>query len=404
MEYSKALEIALENVDVTTKTELVNIEDALNRVISSNIYSKRALPPYNNSAMDGYAFKHIDINRELTVVSTILAGDIQKPILKEKECYKIMTGAKVPSDCDTIAPIEICKVVDNKIEVTKQIKKGSAIRLKGEEISEKTIILEQGEVISASKIALLASQGITEVECYKRLKIAVIATGSELKEITEDASENELYNINGINIKSHLQEYSIKSEYLGVLPDNLEESVKFFKTVKSYDIIITTGGVSMGDADFTKEALIQNSFVELFHGIKVKPGHPTLMGKIDKTFIMAMPGNPLAAIIHILILGLPIILKMQGAKDIFFTTKEAKIDRELKLKPNRVNIVLGTFNNSIFKPYKSNKYGSGMITPLVKSNSFVLFGESIDNVEKDSIVKVIEFKCKPSSKVLDYIM
>jgi len=404
MQYQQALEIALENVDITTDTELVNIEDALNRVVSSNIYSKRALPPYNNSAMDGYAFKYSDINNLLKVTSTILAGDIQEPILKTKECYKIMTGAKVPNDCDTIAPIEICKVADNKVKVIKELKKGNAIRLKGEEIEAGSILIKKGEKLTPAKIALLASQGITKIECYKKLKIAIIATGSELKEITEVASENELYNINGINIKTHLKDYSIDSDYLGVLPDNLEESIEFFSKLSSYNIIITTGGVSVGDADFTKEALLQNGFKELFHGINVKPGHPTLMGKIDKTFVMAMPGNPLAAIIHILILGLPIISKMQGAKELFFEPKLCKIDTTLNLKPNRVNIVLGNLNKGVFTPYKNNKYGSGMITPLVNSNSIVLFGEDVSIIEKGSIIKVIEFQNNPSSDIFDYIM
>ena len=404
MEYKEALELALKSVDITTKVESIKLEESLNRVLAKDIYAVRDLPPYNNSAMDGYGFKYSDIKSRLKVVKTILAGDIQKPILKQNECYKIMTGAKVPSDCDTIAPKEICEVTNNKILVLKDINKGNAIRLEGEEIKKGELLLKRGDRLNASKIALIASQGINEVLCYKELKIAVISTGSELKELDEVASEDEIYNINGINILMHLKEYGVSANYLGVLPDNLENSIKFLKSILDYDIIITTGGVSLGDADFTKEALLHNGFKELFHGIKVKPGHPTLMGKIDKTFIMAMPGNPLAAIIHIIIMGLPIILKMQGAKDIFFTTKEAKITTSLKLKPGRVNIVLGEFKNSSYTPYKNNKYGSGMITPLVNSNAFVLFKESIDSVEKGSIIKVIEFQNPTFTNNFDYIM
>ena len=404
MKYQEALELALKNVNPTTKVESINIEDALNRILAKDIYALRDLPPYNNSAMDGYGFRYKDIKNPLKITKTILAGDIQEPILKDKECYKIMTGAKVPSDCDTIAPKEICEVKDGVIRVIKDIKQGNAIRLKGEEIKQGELLLKKGERLNASKIALMASEGINKIECYKELKIAIISTGSELKELGEIASEDEIYNINGINIKMHLREYGINSIYLGVLPDNLKESIEFFKNILDYDVIITTGGVSLGDADFTKEALLQNGFKEIFHGISVKPGHPTLMGKIDNSFIMAMPGNPLAAIIHIIIMGLPIILKMQGAKEIFFNTKEAKITTDLKLKPNRVNIVLGKFEYNTFKPYKNNKYGSGMITPLAESNSIALFGDSIDSVKKGSTIKVIELQCPLESKNFDYIM
>ena len=402
MKYEEALKLALESVDVIKETKLINIEDSLNRVLSKDIYALRDFPIYNNSAMDGYGFKYKDINNYLTPICTILAGDIQKAILKDNECYKIMTGAKVPKDCDTVAPKEICTIKDNKIQITKPIKKGNAIRLKGEEIKKGSLLLKKGERLNASKIALLASQGINKIECYKELKIAIISTGSELKEVGEEATKNEIYNINGINIKMHLKEYGINANYLGVLPDNLEKAVDFFKNITNYNIIITTGGVSVGDADFTKEALIKNGFKELFHGIKVKPGHPTLMGKINKTFIMAMPGNPLAAITHIILMGLPLILKMQGAKRLFFRTKEAKITTTLTLKPNRVNIVLGRFKSGKFKPYKKNSYGSGMILPLVKSNAFVLFSEEIESVKKGSTIKVVEFLCQPMSKKFDY--
>jgi len=128
------------------------------------------------------------------------------------------------------------------------------------------------------------------------------------------------------------------------------------------------------------------------------------MGKIDKTFVMALPGNPLAAIIHTILMAIPIILKMQGAKDIFFSPKKAKISNDLKLKPGRVNIVLGSLKNGTFTPYKNNKYGSGMITPLVESNSIALFGESIDIVVKGSTIKVIEFQYPTQTQYFDYIM
>ena len=404
MQYQEALELALKNVTPTTNVETINIEDSLNRVLSKDIYALRDLPPYNNSAMDGYAFKYKDINNQLKVVSTILAGDIQNPILKQNECYKIMTGAKVPNDCDTIAPKEICKIFDKKIEIIKDIKQGNAIRLKGEEVKKGELLLKKGEDITASKIALLASQGITKIECFKELKVAIISTGSELKELGEDISDNEIYNINAINIKMHLQSYGIKADYLGTILDDLNSVTKKFNALKEYDILLTTGGVSIGDADFTKEALLKNGFKELFHGIKVKPGHPLLIGMMDKTFVIALPGNPLAAILHVILIGLPIIRKKQGFYDIFFNIKHGKIDSSLKLKPNRVNIVLGSFSNNNFTPYKNNNYGSGMILPLVESNSVALFGENIEYIEKGSTIKIIEFICKPTSNSFNYIM
>jgi len=389
MEYKLALKLALDAINVQTKVENIKIDESLNRVLAENIYALRDLPPFDNSAMDGYGFRHKEINKELKVARIVLAGDSVDSILNEGECYKIMTGAKVPSDCDTIAPREICDRDNNTIRVNKAISLGNAIRKRGEELAKDNLLLKKGEVITPAKIALLASQGITDVNVFKNLNIAIISTGSELKELNEKANDDELYNINGINIKMHLKKFAIESNYIGALDDNLQKSIKLFKNLQEYDIIISSGGVSKGDADYTKQALLKNGFKELFHGLKVKPGHPVLMGTMQGSFIIALPGNPLAAIIQLLTLGLPIIFKARGMNSYFLNTIIAKMGKELTLKPNRVNIVLGNLVEGEFYPYKDNRYGSGMITPLVESNAIAIFNETSTTITKGSVINVI---------------
>ncbi len=401
--FKEALENALESVACNQEGELINIEHSLNRVVAEDIFCIKNLPSYNNSAMDGYAFRHSERENPLRVVAIVYAGNVQKPILRGGECYKIMTGAKVPQDADTVAPREICKLEDGFIELTENIKKGSAIRLKGEEQKKGNLLIKEGSLLNPAKIALLASQGIRKVKVYKRLKIAIASTGNELKEPWEEANEDEVYNINGINIQMHLQSYGIESRYIGSIPDNLEQSIEFIAKLKQYDIVITTGGISAGDADFTKKAFIENGLQELFHGVKVKPGHPTMMGIMEKTFVMAMPGNPLAAIVNILLLSLPIIFKMQGAKTIFYETIKIKNGSPLKLKPKRVNIVLGNLEDGKFYAYKNNRYGSGMVTPLVESHYITLFGEDRDFVGENEAVKVISIHSELLATHFDYI-
>jgi len=401
--FQEAQNLALKAVNGIDAVEIIDIDEALDRVLAEDIICIKDLPAYNNSAMDGYAFKYQNRDSKLKVVATILAGDIQKEILNKNECYKIMTGAKVPNDVDTIVQKEFCKIDGDYIKIEKEIKKANAIRLKGEEQKKGNILLKKGEVLNPAKIALLASQGIAKIKVFKKIKIAICSSGNELKEPWEEASEDEVYNINGINIKMFLKKYGFKAEYLGSIPDNLETASDFIANLKDYDLIITTGGVSGGDADFTKRAFINNGLEVLFHGIKVKPGHPTLMGIMDKTFVMAMPGNPLAAIIHIMLLSMPVILKMQGAKRYFYNTLIVKNKAELKLKANRVNIVLGNLDNGEFIAYKNNKYGSGMITPLVESKYIALFGENIEKVEEGEEIKVIEIYSYLDSSENNYI-
>lgn len=389
MEYNDALNLALHYVTKKKEIESINTEASLNRVLAEDISCLRDLPPFNNSAMDGYAFKHKDITKALNIVDTILAGDNRKLKLNEGECFKIMTGAKVPNDCDTIAPREICEIKNNKVTIKKDIKLGNAIRLKGEEQKKGITLLKKGDLLTAPKIALLASQGIQQIKCYKELDIAIISTGNELKELNQKANEEELYNINGINIKTHLKQYGLDAKYIGVLQDNLEESKEMFKKLQKFDIIISTGGVSKGDADFTKQALLSNNFKEIFHGINIKPGHPVLIGKMKDSFVISLPGNPLAAIIQLIILALPIIFKARGLNKIYLETQNAIITEDLKLKPNRTNVVLGNLENGKFTSYQNNKYGSGMITPLVESNSLVIFNQNRDSVTKGSNINII---------------
>jgi len=397
-QFLEAQNLALQNVKVTDKKETIDIEDALNRVVAEDIICVKDLPTYDNSAMDGFAFKYAYRNANLKVVATIMAGDIQEPILKEGECYKIMTGAKVPNDVDTIAQREICEENDGVMHLTSDVKLGNAIRLKGEEQKIGSVLIEKGEILTSAKIALLASQGITRVDVYKKLSIAIVSTGNELKEPHEIASGDEVYNINAINIKMLLKNYNLDATYLGSIPDDLNLGVEFISKLKEYDLIITTGGISKGDADFTKQAFVQNGLKELFHGIKLKPGHPTMMGIMDSSFIMAMPGNPLAAILNIILLSMPIIFKMQGVKKFFYETITVENGAELKLKSGRVNIVLGNLENGKFVAYKNNKYGSGMITPLVESSYIAMFNEKTSIVEQGKDVEIIKLYSLPNAQ------
>ena len=329
------------------------------------------------------------INEIKKADALIHAGDIVEPILRENECYKIMTGAKVPSDVDTIIPYELVQREGAFIRLQADVKKGNAIRLQGEEIQKDDLILKKGERLDYAKIALLASQGIMRVKVYKPLSIAVISGGDELKEPWEEASEDEVYNINAIHFQMLLKRYGFESEYIGKVPDNLEQIEEFLEKIEGFDIIISSGGISMGDADFTKRAFVDKGLKELFHGVRVKPGHPTMFGVMRESFVMAFPGNPLAAIMNLLLLGLPVLFKMQGAKEFEFSTVPLKMGDDLKLKPGRANIVLGTMQKGFFNPYKNNKYGSGMITPLIESNALVVFDEKIEFVKKGEELEAI---------------
>jgi len=390
--FNEALEKAQNLLKKENPKEYVSLFNALGRVLAESITCRKNLPSFDNAAMDGFAFKHCDSNKTLKIAKTIYAGMSVDSCLCEGECYKIMTGAKVPNDVDTIIPFEnTINYTNTSVEIGDSTKKGNALRLKGEEQKLGSELFKKGEKLNSSHIAMLASQGISTVGVYKKITIAVFSTGDELKEPWEDANDDEIYNVNSSALTSLLHEHGFEADYCGVIPDNLEESIEYFKKMKKYDAIVTSGGISMGEADFIEDALKSNGFKESFHGINIKPGRPTMMGTMENTLVASMPGNPLAAYINAFLFLIPALKNLQGSTETKHNTVLAQNSEEFRVKSGRVNIVLGSLKDGIFKVFEKNRYGSGMITPITKSNAILITDENRSTIEQDSQINVIVF-------------
>ena len=391
--FDDALSLSLDLVKYPLSSEWVSLMESLGRTVAQEIVCQKNLPSYNNAAMDGFAINYAQKAQKLRIKSRILAGDSVEPCLGNEECYKIMTGAKVPDDADTIIPFEECLFYDDmSIEIPLHVKQGNALRLKGEEQAIGSLLIEKGEVITSSAIALLASQGITHIEVYRKLKIAVLSTGNELKKPWESASEDEIFDVNAFALIALLKEQGFDATYGGVIPDDLAIATDYFSTMQAYDVIVTSGGVSMGEADFVEKALENNGFKASFHGINIKPGKPTMFGAMNQTIVASMPGNPLAAYVNAFLFLVPLLKKQQGQKNFHFDPILADNAADFKVKSGRVNLVLGELREGNFYAYDDNRYGSGMITPLYKTNAIAVCGEETKNVEMGKSVKIITFK------------
>jgi molybdopterin molybdotransferase len=394
LDFKDAVSLSLDIAEVTDFTEIIHIGDSIGRVLAQDIFCLKNLPSFNNSAMDGFAIKASDAGKRLKVLRTILAGESVEASLKDGECYKIMTGAKVPSDADTIIPIEdVLNYENDEVTIKEDVKKNSCLRFKGEEKAVEDVLFNKGAVVTSAMVAILASQGITMLSLYKKLNIAVVSTGNELKEPWENASEDEIYNCNSYAIISLLKEKGFDATYTGVIPDSLESSIAYVGELKSYDLIITTGGISMGDADFMAEAFQKNGLEIAFHGVNIKPGRPIMMGKMEKTFVMCLPGNPLTAMVNMHLFSLPVLHKMQGLQAIYHDIDIAKNIQSFKTKAGRVNVVLGFYKNGEYRVTQNNKYGSGMITVLHDSNCILVTDEATALISEQESVKVIKFNC-----------
>ncbi|WP_457596414.1 molybdopterin molybdotransferase MoeA [Hydrogenimonas sp.] len=395
--FSEALEKALAHAPVTRKKETVMLGDALGRILAREILCRKNLPAFDNSAMDGFAIRAEDAGKTLPVQGRILAGEIPAEPLKPGYAYQIMTGAKMPEGADTVIPIEACEVTDGGVRIPEAVTKGANYRHKGEESRVGERLIEKGTRLDFSHIAMLSAQGIVAVEVYAPLRIAVLSSGDEIKEPWEEAGENEIYNANALGITALLRRHGFSPHYAGALPDDLSRSVDAIADLRGYDAIITTGGISMGEADYLKEAFVRNGLEPLFHGVDVKPGKPTMMGRMGETFVMAMPGNPLTTLVNTFLLCVPILTKMQGATACHFAPVLAPNAEPFKMKPTRANIVLGRLEAGRFVATRGNKVGSGMLSPLMESSGVALFCAGTPAPEAGETVRFIPFGLSPSA-------
>lgn len=393
----KALDIIYENTP-KKQLKILPIESVLGMVLAQDIFAKHNLPPYDNSAMDGYAVKLSSASKLVRVTHTIFAGDDSKEELECGFAIKIMTGAKIPFGCECIVPIEDVKVnssIDSQqdddksytITLPENLEKDKHIRFAGEDIKSDDKLLSCGQKLYAHHITLLASQGISHIKVYKKPKIAIFGSGNELKMHFENVSEYQLYNTNTPTFYSRALELGCEVEFIGSANDSLEDINTHIKSALDCDLIITSGGVSVGDADFTKEAFGAFGYDIKFDKIEIKPGKPTTFGLIGSTCILNLPGNPLAAALNFELFAQSILLAMSANEDKYLSVIQTKMADDYKLKKGRRTLVPGFFDGSSFLPYK--KFAPGMISPLANSNSYIIIDESCDFLEKGTLVKIL---------------
>ncbi len=388
--FDEALEMALHAAGPTRKKETVMIDRALGRVIAHEVVCRKNMPAFDNSAMDGFAVHAADAGKRVAVIGTIYAGEIPRGEAGGGEAFRIMTGAQVPGGVDAIVPIEDCpEVTDTHVTLPAKIKPGNNLRLKGEEQEQGGVLFPAGIRLEAAHIAMLSAQGIVAVEVYAPLSIAVVSTGDEIREPWEESTEDEIYNANAFGITALLSSYGFSPTYAGSIPDSLEATTAFIADLKGYDVIISTGGISMGDADFLYEAFERNGMEPIFHGVNVKPGRPAMMGTMGSTFVMAMPGNPLTAMVNIHLLSIPVLFKLQGASAYYHPFVYAENVAAFKARPGRTNLVLGSLQTGRFHVPRNNKYGSGMLTPLMESNAVAILGEERDGAKAGEVIRVV---------------
>ncbi len=393
----EALKIILDHI-TPLGLESIDILGSVGRILGEDERAGRPNPPWDNSAMDGYALKAEDTSgaskdapTTLKVIYDLPAGHAPKGEIKNSEAVRIMTGAPIPPGADAVIMVESTALgEDGFVRLFKEAKKGDNIRKKGEDFNEGEIVLKKGSLIRPAEVLMLATIGRAFVFVHKRPRVAVISTGDELTDIGVVPKEGHIINSNGYAIAALVKECGAEAVNLGIARDTKESLREKLMLASSFDCIISSGGVSVGDYDFVKDVLKDLGSEMKFWKVAMKPGKPLAFGVINNRPAFGLPGNPISSMVAFEEFAKPALLKMAGRASVEPATFKARITEDLKIKPGRKNFIRAILKieNEGFSATPLSGQGSGIISTMVKSNSFIVVPAASDGYKKDALVPV----------------
>jgi molybdopterin molybdotransferase len=380
---------------VINKIEVINLLDAEDKILAENIYSKINLPPFKNSAVDGYALLKKDLNKTPKKINQnrVAAGDTTSHKIKEGEVIRIFTGAKMPSNSDTVVMQENTEISDNKLSLLKVPVYGDNCRHKGEDIYKGSLVLKKGTKIDTKNLNLIAAIGYSKIKVYAKIKIGFYTSGNELVKPTTKLKNSKINNSNFYLLNSLLNKNYITKKFLGNLPDNANKIKKnLLKEVSKYNMIITTGGASVGDEDHLIDTLKNNGEI-FFWRAAIKPGRPIAIGKIKKTYIVCLPGNPVSVQLLFAFVVKSLIYKLIGSlvnhvQPEKIATNFSMIKKTKRLEWLRVSKKL---IKDKYVLLKHPKQGSGMITSISYSDGVVEIPEEVSFINKGDVFDYYDF-------------
>ncbi len=392
----EALALVLRSIEVLG-LEKVDLLSSLGRVIGEDIYSLQDIPPWDNSAMDGYALRHDDIKFAslkssilLKVVEDLPAGFRSSKVLKKGEAIKIMTGAPIPQGTDSVVMVEDTVQEDTRVKIFKSTEPGENIRSAGEDVRKGDLVISRGTIVGPAEVGMMASLGRSFILVNQRPQIAVLSTGDELVDVDGELGSSKIISSNSYSLMSQVKECGATPIQLGIARDRREALEDKFRQGTRADMIISSGGVSVGDYDLVKDVLKKMGMKMKFWKVAMKPGRPLAFGMIAGRPVFGLPGNPVSSMISFEQFVRPAILKMMGHQSIYRPIIDAVALENISKKSGRKHFIraIVTCKDGVYYAASTGGQGSGILFSMVKADGLVILPEKATEVKAGEKVVV----------------
>jgi len=378
--------------------EKVSLLDALGRVLAEDIIAPRDNPPWNNSAMDGFAVRWEDIKQEhaiskpveLRVIEDVPAGKVARKSVGKGEAIRIMTGAPVPNGADTVVKVEETESTPHNVRVFKAPERGANVRPQGEDVKKGDCIIARGTAIRPGEAGMLAILAKSFVPVYQQAQVAILSTGDELADLDDPYDPDKIINSNSYGIAAAVREAGAVPVLLGIARDTPASLKEKIAQGLRADVLVLSGGVSMGDYDFTKAVFTELGAEMNFWKLAIKPGQPLAFGKIQGRLAFGLPGNPVSSMVTFEQLVRPCLLKMMGHRTFGRPTVKAAFQETFSKRADRRHFLRGilTRENGALSVRTTGDQGSGILTSMVKANCLIDVPVQVEKLKPGDLVDV----------------
>jgi molybdopterin molybdotransferase len=390
---TNAQQCVLESVAVLG-TESVKIEQSLGRVLAEDVGANRDLPPYDVSAMDGYAVRSADLVKvpaTLVIVEDIKAGDMPTRTVQPGQCARIMTGAPVPQGADAVIRVEDTQALpDNRVQINVVVKSGNDIRLQGEGMRNGDVVLIAGTEITPGVTGVLATVKCSQVQVVCRPRVAILSTGNELEDMDEPVDPNKIPNSNSYALMAQVQALGIEPDLLGIARDDPAELEEYLQRGLRFDVLLVSGGTSVGVHDYVRP-IIESLGVQMkFWRVAMKPGHPVAFGITEHTRFFGLPGNPVSSMVCFEEFVAPALRRMMGHMLLYRRTITARLTHHVKHQAGRTEFIRVTLAKEAggYAATSTGAQGSGMLLSMARADGLMVVPADSTGVAAGSMVTV----------------